>query len=75
MNTLLATNIFLATIVVTILILTILLTIVLVNLIRITQRIKHVVTVFDDDVVRARSVVVAMKELIVEKLFGKVKKK
>jgi len=75
MNTLLATNIFLATIVVTILILTILLTIVLVNLIRITQRIKHVVTVFDDDVVRARSVVIAVKEMVIEKLFGKVKKK
>lgn len=75
MNTLLVTNILLTAIVITILILAIMFAIVLINLISITRRIKHIVTVFDDDVIRARSVVVAVKDLIAEKLFGRVKKK
>lgn len=75
MNTLLATNIFLAAIVVTILTIATLFAIVLINLIGITRRIKHVVTVFDDDVIRARSVVAAIKDILSEKLFGKPKRK
>lgn len=75
MNTLLATNILLAAIVITILVLAALLAVVLVNLIGITRRIRHVVTVFDDDVIRARSVVAAIKDILSEKLFGKPKRK
>lgn len=75
MNTLLATNILLAAIVVAILAIATLFAIVLINLIGITRRIKHVVTVFDDDVIRARSVVAAIKDILSEKLFGKPKRK
>lgn len=74
MNTLLATNILLAVIVFCIIVLTILLAIVLIHVAGATRRVKHIVTVFDDDVIRARSVVVAIKDLIVDKLFGKKKK-
>lgn len=73
MNTLLATNILLAVIVLCIIVLTILLATLLINVIGTTRRVKHIVTVFDDDVIRARSVVVAIKDLVVEKLFGKKK--
>ncbi len=74
MNTLLVTNILLAAIVVATLVLAILIAIVLIHIVGITRRIKHIVTVFDDDVVRARSVVIAVKDMIMDKLFGDTKK-
>lgn len=74
MNTLLVTNILLATIVLVFLVIGIMIAILLGNLISVTKKIKHIVTVFDDDVIRARSVVSAIKDLITEKLFGKHKK-
>ena len=74
MNTLLATNILLAAIVLVFLVIGIMVAVLLGNLIGATRKIKHIVTVFDDDVIRARSVVSAIKDLVVEKLFGKHKK-
>jgi hypothetical protein len=73
MNTLLATNILLAAIVVCIIILSILLGVILIHVAGTTRRIKHIVTVFDDDVMRARSVLLAVKDMIADKLFGKKK--
>jgi hypothetical protein len=74
MNTLLATNILLMAIVLVFIIIGIMVAVLLGNLISVTKKIKHIVTVFDDDVIRARSVVSAIKDLITEKLFGKKKK-
>lgn len=71
MDTLLTTNILLLLIVIAIVFLTVLIAILLVHLIGTTRKIKHVATVFDDDVIRARSVVIAIKDLLLEKLFGK----
>ncbi len=74
MNTLLATNILLMAIVLVFLVIGIMIAILLGELIGVTKKIKHIVTVFDDDVIRARSVVSAIKEILSEKLFGKHKK-
>jgi len=74
MNTLLVTNILLAAIVLVFIIIGIMMAILLGELIGVTQKIKHIVTVFDDDVIRARSVVSAIKDILSEKLFGKHKK-
>lgn len=71
MQTLLLTNILLSVIVFCFIIITILFSITLVHIIGATRRIKHIATVFDDDVTRARSVITAIKDLILENLFGK----
>lgn len=75
MQTLLATNILLSIIILCFVVITILLAIALIHIIGTTRRIKHIATVFDDDVIRARSVVVAIKDLVLENLFGKKHKK
>ncbi len=66
MNTLLTTNILLLVIVLAISVLAIMLGVLLYHLIGTTRRIKHLVTVFDDDVIRARSVILALKDKIAE---------
>jgi hypothetical protein len=71
MQTLLITNILLAVIVLCFIIITILLSIALIYIIGATRKIKHIATVFDDDVIRARSVITAIKDFIIETLFGK----
>ena len=73
MNTLLTTNILLLAIVVAILVMTTLVSILLIQLIGTTSRIKDIVKTFDDDVHRARSLVLALKEIVAEKVFGKKK--
>lgn len=75
MQTLLATNILLFIIIICFVTITILLAIVLIHVIGTTRKIKHIVTMFDDDVVRARSAVIAIKDLVVEKVFGEETKK
>lgn len=75
MQTLLATNILLFIIIICFVIITILFAIVLINIIGTTRKIKHIVTMFDDDVIRARSTIIAIKDLVIEKLFGKETKK
>ena len=74
MNTLFTTNILLLVIVAAILVMTVLTSILLIHLIGTTRRIKDIVKTFDDDVHRARSVVLALKEIVSEKVFGKKKK-
>lgn len=71
MNTLLATNILLAIIVVAILAVAITKIIALSHLISITKKIESIVSEFQGDVIRARSVITA----VVEKFTGKAKKK
>ena len=75
MQTLLATNILLFIIIICFVIITILLAIVLIHIIGTTRKIKHIVTMFDDDVIRARSAIIAIKDLVIEKVFGKETKK
>jgi len=75
MQTLLATNILLFIIIICFVIITILLAIVLINIIGTTRKIKHIITMFDDDVIRARSAIIAIKDLVIEKVFGKEAKK
>lgn len=70
MDNLLTTNILLAIVIFCFIIITILLVIVLITVIGTTRKIKHIVTMFDDDVIRARSTVIAIKDLVLEKLFG-----
>ena len=71
MNTLLTTNILLLVVVVAIAVLAIMLGMLLYHLIGTTRRIKHLVTVFDDDVIRARSVILALKDKIADILSPK----
>ena len=73
MNTLIATNTLLLVIVICIVFLGILWGITLFYVIGIVKRTKRLVKEFDDDVYRARSVVLAMKDIIIEKIFGKDK--
>jgi len=68
MNTLLATNILLAVIVACILVISAMLSIFLVHSISVVRRIKYIVKTFDDDVHRSRSVILAVKDLVLEKL-------
>ena len=68
MNTLLATNILLAVIVLCIVVMTVLLGIFLVHSIDIANRVKYIVKTFDDDVHRTRSVILAVKDLVLEKV-------
>ena len=75
MNTLLVTNILLAVIVLCTLLITVLGTIVLVHIISATRKIRDLAKEFDDDVHRARSFFLALKEKFGEKLFGKRKAK
>lgn len=75
MQTLLATNILLFIIITCFVIITIFLAIVLINVISTTRKIKHIITMFDDDVIRARSAIIAIKDLVIEKVFGKETKK
>lgn len=65
MNTLLTTNILMMVIVSCIVVLTILVAILLVHLISTTRKIKNIVTVFDHDVMKARSALVALKDTLV----------
>lgn len=71
MNTLLTTNILLLAIVIAILVMSILVSVLLIQLIGTTRRIKHLVTMLDDDVIRARSFIGAVKDA----LAGMIKKK
>jgi hypothetical protein len=75
MHTLLVTNILLAVIVLCFTITTLLLAIALVHIIGATRKIKHIITMFDDDAIRARSTIIAIKDLVIEKIFGKEIKK
>ncbi len=68
MTTLLTTNILLAVIVLCIVVLTTLVAILLTHSIGVVRRVKYIVKTFDDDVHRARSVVLAIKEMIADKL-------
>ena len=68
MNTLLATNILLSVIVLCIVVMTVLLGIFLVHSIDIAKRVKYIVKTFDDDVHRTRSVILAVKDLVLEKV-------
>lgn len=70
MDNLLTTNILLAIVIFCFVIISILLVIVLITVIGTTRKIKDIVTMFDDDVIRARSTVIAIKDLVLEKIFG-----
>lgn len=65
MNTLLTTNVLLMVIVLCIVVLTILVAILLIHLIGTTRKLKNIVTVFDHDVMKARSALVALKDTLV----------
>jgi len=75
MATLLATNILLAIIVLCIVVLCVLMAITLYHVIGTVRRVKRIVKEFDDDIQRTRSVLISIKDLIVEKIFGKSKTK
>ena len=75
MNTLLATNTLLIIIVACIVFLALLWSITLFYVIGIVRRTKRLVKEFDDDVHRTRSVLLAIKDLVIEKIFGKEKTK
>ena len=68
MNTLLATNIILAVIGACTLVLTVLLAVFLTHSIEIARKVKYIVKTFDDDVHRSRSVIIAVKDLVLERI-------
>lgn len=74
MNTLLITNILLGAIVVAVIVLTVLIAIILVNIIRLLYKIKAVLHLFSADVAHVRTVILAVKEVLLEKIFGEAKK-
>lgn len=65
MNSLLTTNILLLIVVIAILVLSVLVAVLIIHIIGVTRKIKHIVSVFNDDIDKVHSVFDVIKNRIV----------